>query len=145
VAPTCGTYREYRVSRPRFAHEEAQMTPGEAFARAIAARDADALKKLLSPDLDFKALTPGRFWEADSVEAIVDEVILGLWFDPSDEIEALESVETSKVGERSRVAYRLRIRNPDGIFLVEQQAYYDTDGERISWLRILCAGYQSAD
>jgi hypothetical protein len=120
------------------------MTPGEAFARAIAAKDGDALKKLLSPDLDFKALTPGRFWEADSVEVIVDEVILGSWFDPSDEIEALESVETSKVAERDRVAYRLRIRNPDGVFLVEQQAYYDTDGERIRWLRILCAGYQPA-
>jgi hypothetical protein len=118
------------------------MTPGEAFAQAIAAKDADALKKLLSPDLDFKALTPGRFWEADGVDEIVDDVIFGLWFASSDEIEELESVETSSVAERDRVAYRLRVRNPDGIFLVEQQAYYDTDCEKISWLRILCAGYQ---
>ena len=68
------------------------MTPGEAFARAIAAKDAGSLKTLLSPDLDFKALTPGRFWEADSVDATVDEVILGSWFDSTDEIEELESV-----------------------------------------------------
>jgi hypothetical protein len=118
------------------------MNPGEAFARAIAAKDADTLKTLLSPALDFKALTPGRFWEADSLETVVDEVILGSWFDSTDDIEELESVETSKVAARERVAYRLRVRNTDGLFLVEQQAYYDTESERISWLRILCAGYQ---
>lgn len=132
------------VSRRRFAHEEGQMTPGEAFARALAAKDAEALKRIFSPGLDFKALTPSRFWEADSVDAIVDEVILGTWFGPSDEIEMLTSVEVSKLAERDRVAYGLRVRNPDGLFLVEQQAYYDTDGERIRWIRILCAGYQPA-
>lgn len=120
------------------------MTPGEAFARAIAAKDADALKDLLSPSLDFKALTPGRFWEADSVDAVVDDIILGTWFDPSDDVETLESLETSTVSERNRVAYRLRVRNADGVFLVEQQAYYDSDGEKIGWLRILCAGFQPA-
>jgi hypothetical protein len=129
-------------SERTFAREEDQVTPGEAFARAIAAKDADTLKKVLCTGLDFKALTPGRFWEADSVDEIVDEVILGSWFASSDEIEELESIETSSVAERDRVAYRLRVRNPDGIFLVEQQAYYDTDGEKIRWLRILCAGYQ---
>jgi hypothetical protein len=118
------------------------MRPGEAYARALAARDAGALKKILSPDLDFKALTPGRFWESDSVDVVVDEIVLGTWFDHSAQIEQLESVETSKVADRERVAYRLRIRNLDGLFLVEQQAYYETDGERIRWLRILCAGYQ---
>lgn len=132
------------VRPPGLAREEGPMTPGEAFARALAAKDADRLKSLLSPGLDFKALTPGRFWESDNAGSIVDEMILGAWFDPSDEIEGLDSVETSKVGKRHRVAYRLRVRNTDGPFLVEQQAYYDTDGERISWLRILCAGYQPA-
>ena len=120
------------------------MTPGEAFARALATKDADVLKDLLSPSLDFKALTPGRFWEADRADAVIDEIILGAWFDPSDNIESLESVETSTVSERNRVAYRLRVRNPDGLFLVEQQAYYESDGEKIGWLRILCSGYQPA-
>ena len=118
------------------------MTPGEAFVRALVLKDADALKGLLSPGLDFKAMTPGRFWESNSVDQVVDETILGAWFEQADEIEAAVSVETSKVGERHRVAYRLRVRNPDGNFLVEQQAYYDIEEGRISWLRILCAGYQ---
>ena len=37
---------------------------GERFARTLAAQDADALKELLAPDVSFRALTPGRFWEA---------------------------------------------------------------------------------
>jgi hypothetical protein len=48
------------------------------------------------------------------------------WFEPSDEIEEVPSVESSKVAERDRVAYRPRVRNPDGLFLVAQQASYDT-------------------
>ena len=118
------------------------MNPGDAFVRALVAKDPNSLKEILSPDLDFKALTPGRFWESDNAGSAVDEMILGAWFEPSDEIEGLESVEHSSVGGRQRVAYRLRVRNPDGPFLVEQQAYYDTDKEKICWLRILCAGYQ---
>ena len=118
------------------------MTQGEAFVRALVAKDADALKKILSPGIDFKALTPGRCWESDSVGQVVDETILGAWFGTSDEIETAVSVETSRLGECHRVAYRLRVRNPDGQFLVEQQAYYNIEDEKISWLRILCAGYQ---
>ena len=53
---------------------------GEQFVRALAAKDATALKALLHPDIDF----------------------------------------------------------------LEQQAYYETDGDQISWLRIMCAGYQPA-
>jgi hypothetical protein len=120
------------------------MTLGEAFVGALVVKDADALKRLLSPGIDFEALTPGRRWQSDKVGRVVDETILGAWFAPSDEIEEVVSIETSKVGERHRVAYLLRVRNPDGDFLVEQQAYHDIEEGRISWLRILCAGYQPA-
>lgn len=119
------------------------MTPGERFVLALATKDAEAVKALLCPDVDFKALTPGRCWESDRAVKVVDEIILGTWFAPSDEIEGIEAMETSGVGQRHRVAYRLRVRNSDGLFLVEQQAYYDCQRERISWLRILCAGFQS--
>jgi hypothetical protein len=51
-------------------------------------------------------------------------------------------VETDDVGARHRVGYRLAITNDDGDHVVEQQAYYEDDGDRITWLRVLCAGYQ---
>ena len=117
---------------------------GEQFVRALAAKDATALKALLRPDIDFKALTPGAFWEPPDADAIVDQTFFGKWFEPEDRITSVVEISTGSVGARDRVSYRLAVSNPDGDFLVEQQAYYETDGDQISWLRIMCAGYQPA-
>lgn len=115
---------------------------GERFARAIAAKDVPALLDVLAPDVDFRAMTPGRVWEAASAQEIVDDVILGHWFDSSDDIDHIESIESEPVAARARVIYRFRVTNPDGAFLVEQSAYYEVNDDRITWLRVLCAGYQ---
>jgi hypothetical protein len=121
------------------------MTPaaaGERFARAIAAKDESALLDVLAPDVDFRAMTPGRFWEAASAKDLVDDVILGHWFEPSDHIDALQSVESESVADRERVIYRFQVTNADGAFLVEQSAYFEVVDDRISWLRVMCAGYR---
>jgi hypothetical protein len=35
-------------------------------------------------------------------------------------------------------------RQPDGVFLVEQQAYFEVDDDdRINWLRIMCSGFRA--
>jgi hypothetical protein len=118
---------------------------GDRFANAVAKKDGPALLDLLDPEIDFRALTPGRFWEASSARALVDEVIFGAWFEADDHIDALEDVQIGAVADRDRVGYRLRITNADGVFLVEQQAYFDVENDRISWLRILCSGYVPID
>lgn len=118
---------------------------GDRFANAVAKKDGPALLDLLDPEIDFRALTPGRFWEASSAQALVDEVIFGAWFEADDHIDALEDVQTGAVADRDRVGYRLRITNADGVFLVEQQAYFDVENDRINWLRILCSGYLPID
>lgn len=118
---------------------------GDRFANAVAKKDGPALLDLLDPEIDFRALTPGRFWEASSAQALVDEVIFGAWFEADDHIDALEDVQTGAVADRDRVGYRLRITNADGVFLVEQQAYFDVENDRIIWLRILCSGYVPID
>jgi hypothetical protein len=117
---------------------------GERFAQALAARDGAALQALLADPIDFAALTPRRPWQATSAGQVVDEIILGHWFDAEVQAMDLQSVTTGRVSDREHVAYRLGVRNADGDFLVEQQAYYSTDGERITWLRILCSGYRPA-
>lgn len=117
-------------------------TLGEQFARRLAAKDRDGLVALFADGVDFRALTPGKFWEASEPAQIVDDIVLGRWFEPTDEIESLESVDTGAVVDRGRVAYRLKVRNADGLHLVEQQAYLDASDGRITWLRILCSGYQ---
>jgi hypothetical protein len=114
---------------------------GERFARALADRDAAALKALLRTDVDFKAMTPGKFWEAHDVDVIVDETMLGTWFEPERRITETLAVDTDTLGPMDRVGYRFRVRRPDGEFTIEQQAYYVTDGDQISWLRIMCSGF----
>ncbi|MFI0484946.1 hypothetical protein [Actinomadura sp. 9N215] len=115
---------------------------GERFARALAAKDRDALHALLDPRIDFRALTPGRPWEATAAAEVVDEIMLGRWFEPGDHIESLVQVTTGSMGDREHVAYRFRIRNGTVRYLVEQQAYYVADGEQITWLRVLCSGFR---
>jgi len=36
----------------------------ERFVRSVAAKDSAALKELLAPAVNFRALTPGRAWES---------------------------------------------------------------------------------
>jgi hypothetical protein len=118
-------------------------TLGEQMAKAMVAKDREGLLALLADDLDFKALTPGRFWEASSAAQLVDEIVFGRWFEPSDHLEAVDRAESGEVEGRHKVTYLLRGSNGDGPFVVEQQAYYDVEGDRITWLRVLCSGYRS--
>src|SRR5262245_66308803 len=109
---------------------------GERFVQALAKKDTQALLDVLDPDVDFRGLTPGRFWEASSAQALVDDVILGAWFEADDHIDALEDVQLGSVADRHRVSYLLRVSNRDGDFLVEQTAYFGVEKGRINWLRI---------
>jgi hypothetical protein len=118
---------------------------GERFARALAAKDADGLKALLMPQVDFRAMTPGTFWEGSTPGVIVDETILGTWFDRQDDIVGVLAIDCDTVGPLDRVGYRFKVERPDGEFVVEQQAYFRTEGDRISWLRIMCSGFVSAN
>jgi len=113
---------------------------GERFARALASKDRAAMCALLTDPVDFQALTPRRHWQATEPSQVGD-VILGTWFGPADDIEAALAFSNSSLPGRERVSYRLRVRNADGVHVVEQQAYYNAGGGRISWLRILCSGY----
>ena len=73
---------------------------------------------------------------------MAEEIILGQWFDAGDDILELCAVATGQVVDCEHVAYRFRVRTAGRDYLVEQQAYYRTDGPRITWMRVLCSGYQ---
>jgi hypothetical protein len=115
---------------------------GSRFARALAGKDFATAADLLHPEVDFRGLTPNRTWEATGAQQVVDG-ILRRWFEESDEIDELVSLETGAVADRRRVAYLLRGHNGDGPFLVEQQAYYAEREGRIGWMRVLCTGFRA--
>jgi hypothetical protein len=130
---------------PRSATDDGAPGPasaGEHFARALAAKDAAALCALLADQVDFQALTPGRHWQAGTAGQAVREIILARWFGEGDDITGLCSVMSGRVLDREHVAYRMRVRRSGRDHLVEQQAYYLTEGPRITWMRVLCSGYQ---
>jgi hypothetical protein len=115
---------------------------GVRLAEAIAAKDSDAVTSLLATDVDFRALTPRKFWEATQPAEVL-EILFDNWFEESDHIDELVRVtQGADVEDTHEVGYRLAITNPDGPHTVEQQAYYRTDGDRISYLRVVCSGYR---
>ena len=132
-------------SRPRSATDAGtavSATAGERFARALAAKDSGALCALLADPVDFQALTPGRHWQASTARQAVEEIILAWWFGVGDDITELCLVASGRVIDCEHVAYRVRVRRSGRDYLVEQQAYYRTEGPRITWMRVLCSGYQ---
>jgi hypothetical protein len=116
-------------------------TIGRAFAQALGNKDFDAIDGLLGEQIDFRGLTPRRTWEASGSREVIEQ-ILTTWFDESDTLEEIESIETDSFADRERVSYRFRGVNPDGPFIVEQQAYYSESEGRITWMRVLCSGFR---
>jgi hypothetical protein len=112
---------------------------GAAFADAVASKDYARMADLLHPEVDFRALTPNRFWQANDPDTVIEE-ILKAWIEPDEHVEELISVETDTVSDRERVGYRYRLRTPDGSFLVEQQAFLRERDGRIDWVRLVCSG-----
>ena len=119
-------------------------TTGQRFATALAAKDHDAVLTALAADVDFRGLTPGRAWEASTSEEVLG-ILFDCWFEDSDEVTGLLDVTVgTPVEDTERVSYRLALSTPDGPRTAEQQAYYRTDGDRITHLRVLCSGFRPA-
>ncbi|HEX4304984.1 MAG TPA: hypothetical protein VHZ54_03005 [Solirubrobacterales bacterium] len=117
---------------------------GSSFAAALALKDFDRLRELLHPEIDFRGLTPSRFWEAEDAEAVVSGV-LRQWFEDSDQILELQRVESDAFADRERVGYRFLVRNPEGLFEVEQQCFIGERDGRIGWMRTVCSGFRPVE
>jgi hypothetical protein len=113
---------------------------GPAFAYALAVRDFDKLQSLLDPDVEFRALTPRRTWEADGDSPTVD--LFRKWFDEATVIEHVEQVETHTVGDRQQLVYRFSGHDDDASFVIEQQVYFTERDGRIDWMRMMCSGFR---
>lgn len=120
-----------------------EQAAGPRFAAALGQKDFEAITSLLDAAVDFRGLTPRRNWEASSAQAVVDD-ILRQWFEDTDIIDEVVSIDADAFADRQRVAYRFRGHNADGPFVVEQQAYYTENDGRINWMRVVCSGFRPA-
>ena len=95
---------------------------------------------LLCPDVEFRALTPRRAWEAPTADETVR--VLRTWFDEATVVDDVLSLGMDSVADRHSVTYRFAGDRPSGPFVIEQHAYYaDRDGQ-IGWMRLLCSGFR---
>lgn len=113
---------------------------GPAFAHALARGDFAQVMEVLCPDIEFRALTPRRGWEAQTAAETLG--ILRTWFDESKIVEDVLTVSTDIVGDRHSVTYRFAGEYPEGRFVIEQHAYYTERDDRIGWMRVVCSGFR---
>jgi ketosteroid isomerase-like protein len=106
---------------------------------AIVARDFPRAQVLMHPEVEFRAMTPKRTWEADDPEGV--EKVLRAWFEhPEREVERVEPVERGAVEDTERVGWRVYGRDANGAFVFEQQAFLREEAGRVVWMRVMCSG-----
>ncbi len=116
---------------------------GARYVDALAAKDTEALLELFAADIVLRGMTPGRYWEAHSPDEAIHKVLYQ-WFEPTDVVVSVDHVEVAQFVDRKRVDYRFRVRNRDGVFAVEQRAYFDIDADgRIVVMNAICSGFRA--
>jgi hypothetical protein len=112
------------------------------FLEGLAAQDFDHLASALCVDVHLRALLPRGLIEWDGAREV--KAAFTKWFGDVAHFEFVDAV-VGEVGPRLHLRWRVRVqaeRLGDGWFVVEQQAYADTDDtDRIQHLSLLCSGY----
>ena len=145
-----GNHGLQMAARPVELRSEASSNPstdpelelGRTFAQSLASKDFATIEGLLHPNLTFRGLTPGKaryLWESHAPHSVVTDV-LQQWFEETDRIDSVLKLEVDRVVDRNHVSYRFSMSNPDGRFVVEQQAYYSVVDGRIAWMSVVCSG-----
>jgi hypothetical protein len=114
---------------------------GAQMAYAIAAKDETAFRARFSTPVIFRAVTPRRFWDADTPMGVSD-IVLGTWFGPDKTITAVTFVESDTVGDVKKVSYRMKVDLASGPSVIEQVAYYSEHDGQITHLRLVCSGFR---
>ena len=120
-----------------------ESAPARSFLEGLAAQDFAQLGGALAADACLRALLPSGLREWAGADAIADR--FARWFGDTQDFDLVEAA-VGEVGGRLHLHWRLRLRAErlgTGWFIVEQQAYADTDGGgRIARLDLLCTGYR---
>ncbi len=115
-------------------------TAARAFLETFAERDFAGVEACFHPQARFRALIPPGLEEASDAPGAARH--LKDWFGGADHFEMTDAA-VAAVFDRWRLAYRLRVRDEEGWWLFEQQAYCDVEGGRIVSMDLLCTGPRS--
>jgi hypothetical protein len=97
------------------------------------------LHDLFADDVVFLGATPGRCWH--SIGWVETEQALHELFPSKEKISEVVTIDHHQVPGRYRISYRLRGYEANyGQFEYEQQAYYHTEDNKITRMRVLCSG-----
>jgi hypothetical protein len=113
---------------------------GIQLAQAIADQDTAALRALFATPVAFSAVTPNRFWDAETAVQAVDDILLGAWFGSSTVVTGMTVLDSGMVGDVEKVTYQLTLVRDGVPSVVEQSAYLNLDDGLISQLRLACSG-----
>jgi hypothetical protein len=112
------------------------------FFDSLAAQDFPRLATAFSNDVHLRALLPGEFREWDGAERVT--ATFRRWFGTTDEYELVDAT-VDAANSRLHLRWRAHLRAErlgEGWFVLEQEAYIDTDADdRIRHLSLLCSGY----
>jgi hypothetical protein len=110
------------------------------FVEAILTRDFSRASGLLHPDIDFRAMTPNRVWEAYDPSGV--EEVLRVWSER--DFERVVPTQRASVEDTLRVGWRVHGSNANGPLTYEQQAYVREGNGQVVWLRVMCSGPRPA-
>jgi len=107
---------------------------------AIVARDVSRAVALLHPEINFRAMTPNKIWEASSPAEV--EAVFRTWLeDPDEELESIEATQPVALLSTVRTGWLVHISDSRGPHLFEQQAYVRERDGQIAWMRVICSGW----
>jgi TusA-related sulfurtransferase len=123
---------------------ETAKGPGEiatVFLNALTARDFPAARAVLAEDVPMRMLVPGGLMSDGGADAAIGW--FSNWFTDAEPFQ-VQASSAEEVEGRAAVTYRLRLRKPNGWYLIEQHLMLDLGADsRISAIDLLCSGFRS--
>jgi len=107
------------------------------FVDAVARADAPAIEATFAPNIRLRALIPGEVRDDRGSEAVAAQ--FADWF--GGYTSEVVSATHEEFAGRVRVTYHLRMARDGAAWNVEQHAFCDHDGERITRIDLVCSGF----
>lgn len=118
------------------------LVEARAFIDAIVAHDWDRIAACFEPGALFRAVVPNENPFRDRAGGQEAAAQIQRWFGDADVTELVSST-VEPMGDRVHIAYRIHEHEPDGWYLVEQQAFVTPGKTGFAFMNLVCSGFRS--